>query len=162
MMLLAGPVLVAAGVGLESGEPGLAAGAGPVVTVRVSCEAMVPAYCRGHYGFEVSGDGVWRVGPRPDGQVLSGRLPAPEAQRLRAAAERALRRATDQPPTCAVVGPIPGAGERVTVTDHQRTVALSGIGGRLDASCSPRGGTEYAALFALADRLMRRYYPHPF
>ena len=162
MMLLTGPILVAAGLEPTGAAPGEARGAGPIVTVRVSCEAMVPAYCRGQYGFEARSDGAWRVGPRPDGQVLTGQLSTAEAGRLRAATERALRRAADQPPTCAALGPIPGVRESITVTDRDRTVTLKGVGGRLDPSCSPKGATGSTALFALADRLMQRYYPHPF
>jgi hypothetical protein len=146
----AGPLTVAA-----------ASEAGPTVRVEASCEAVAPAYCQGHFGFTVGGDGVWRVGPRPDGRVLSGRLSPAEAQRLRDAARALLRAAEREMPACPVLGAIPGVGERVTVSERDRGVVLNGAGGELDPSCSPHR-SEYALLFALGDRLMRRYYPRPF
>jgi hypothetical protein len=162
MMLLAGPILAVADINAGDAVATEPREAGPVVTVRVRCEAMLPAYCQGHYGFEVAADGTWRVGPRPDGRVLSGRLQEPEARRLREAAERALGRSSEAPPACAAVGPIPGVSERVSATAGDRTLTLTGGGGRLDPACAATGGREYRALFALAHRLMLRFYPHPF
>lgn len=161
VVLLAGPGIAACFAVTSAADP--ASGPEPRLSVRVevSCEATVPAYCQGRFGFSVGGDGVWRAGPRPDGQVVSGRLPAAEARRLDAAARGALRAAEQAAPACPVLGPIPGVGERVTVAARDRTLVLNGAGGQLDPRCSPHLA-EYAALFGLADELMRRYYPRPF
>jgi hypothetical protein len=63
---------------------------------------------------------------------------------------------------CHVRPAIPGVGEGVMVSAQARTLVLRGAGGRLDRACSRGDATADARLFALADRLMRRYYPQPF
>ena len=45
------------------------------VTIRTTCEAMLPAYCQGKYGFQVMVNGEWRAGPDPGGRSVSGRFP---------------------------------------------------------------------------------------
>jgi hypothetical protein len=50
--------------------------------------------------------------------------------------------------------------ESVTVADITHSVALYGLGGKLDPECGAAGSAE-ADLFGIADQLMRRYYPRP-
>jgi hypothetical protein len=132
------------------------------ITVHVTCEAMVPAYCQGGYGFAATSSGAWRAGPDPRGRLLAGRLSETERQKLQAAAERVLRGPTG-PAHCRPGFAIPGVREGVTVAARGRTIELWGAGGRLVPSCAPDdGASERRKLFALADELMRRYYPRPF
>jgi hypothetical protein len=57
------------------------------VTVQASCEAMLPAYCQGKYGFQVMENGEWRAGPDPGARSFSGRLSKKENRALWEAAE---------------------------------------------------------------------------
>jgi hypothetical protein len=134
----------------------------PLLTVQTNCEAMVPAYCQGTYGFQVTGNGKWRAGPDPSGQSLSGRVPKKENHALRRAADRVLRNPPRQPSECDRRQAIPGVGETVTVQGPGRVVKLQGAGGQLNSLCAPGHITAAVEFFALADALMRRYYPRPF
>jgi hypothetical protein len=133
----------------------------PLVSVNTHCEVMVPAYCRGAYGFEVSEDGRWLAGPDPSGYSVSGRLSKRESRQLQSAAKRILGKPAKPPSDCVPNQQIPGVGESVTVRGQQRSMKLEGAGGRLNPLCA-RGDRSAAQLFALADSLMRRYYPRPF
>jgi hypothetical protein len=42
------------------------------VKEQTSCEALVPAFCVGTYGFTVHDDGRFTVGPAPNGVSLTG------------------------------------------------------------------------------------------
>jgi hypothetical protein len=135
--------------------------AAPLVTMDTHCEAMVPDYCQGAYGFEVSENGRWLAGPDRSGFSVSGRLSKREIRQLQYAATQILGKPAKPPADCEPNLEIPGVGESVTVHAQERSVKLEGAGGRLDPSCA-RGDRSAAQLFALADRLMRRYYPRPF
>lgn len=126
------------------------------------CEAMVPAYCQGGFGFDMLPSGDWQAGPAPDGRVVAGRLLASEREMLNAAARRALNSASASNFECQAHPRIPGVGERVTVTTEREALTLHGAGGRLDPGCASGNASADAVLFELADRLMRRYYPRPF
>jgi hypothetical protein len=78
---------------------------------------------------------------------------------LRVAADLALSRSAKQW-KCDRGYAIPGVGETVIVHGQERFVQLEGAGGRLNQSCAP-GHQAAARLFALADSLVRRYYPRP-
>jgi hypothetical protein len=134
----------------------------PTIAVSASCEAMVPAYCRGRFGFHVTSDGTWLVGPEPGGRSLAGHLREAERRALQSATARVLDSIPTSYVECHVRPAIPGGGESVTISTQARTVVLRGAGGRLDPACAPGDATADARLFTLADRLMRRYYPRPF
>lgn len=133
----------------------------PLLMVQTSCEAMVPAYCRGLYNFQVTRDGEWLAGPDPSGFSVSGRLSKSESRRLRRAADQVLGSPAGQLSDCDRRQGIPGVGETVTVRGLERVVKLQGAGGQLNPSCAPNHPSA-AELFALADALVRRYYPRPF
>ena len=133
-----------------------------VVVVSARCEAMVPAYCRGGFGFRVAPDGAFLAGPDPAGRSLAGHLRRAEGRALRSAAGAALADASAAPADCHDRPAIPGAGETVTVSDEHHAVVLHGAGGRLDRACASGREAAKVLLFRLADRLMRRYYPVPF
>ena len=132
------------------------------VVVSTSCEAMVPDYCRGKFGFRVTSDGAWQVGPEPGGRSLAGHLREAERRALQSATARVLDSIPTSYVECHVRPAIPGVGESVTISTPARTVVLRGAGGRLDPACAPGDATADARLFTLADRLMRRYYPRSF
>jgi len=131
------------------------------VTVQTTCEAMLPAYCQGKYGFQVMENGEWRAGPDPGGRSFSGRLSKKENHALWEAAELLLGSPARQPVECREREAIPGVRESVTVRIREREVTLQGAGGALNPLCPPEHARA-AKLFARADELMRRYYPHPF
>ena len=131
------------------------------VTVQTSCEAMLPAYCQGKYGFHVMENGEWRAGPDPSGRSFSGRLSKKENRALWEAAELLLGSSARQPVECRERGAIPGVRESVTVRIEEREVTLQGAGGELNPLCPPEH-MPATKLFARADELMRRYYPRPF
>lgn len=133
-----------------------------IVTVSTSCEAMVPAYCRGRFGFRVTGDGAFLVGPEPNGRSVSGHLQNVESRRLRSAATRVLAGINARSVECNIRPEIPGVSENVDLSANGRTVVLRGGGGRLGPGCAPGDAMADARLFRLVDRLMRRYYPYPF
>jgi hypothetical protein len=101
------------------------------------------------------------AGPDPDGFSVSGRVSKAESRRLKRAADQFFGRATRQLPDCERRQAIPGVGETVTMQGPEWAMKLEGAGGQLDPSCA-QGHPAAAELFALADALMRRYYPHPF
>ena len=131
------------------------------VTVQTSCEAMLPAYCQGKYGFQVMENGEWRAGPGPGGRSFSGRLSKKENRALWEAAELLLGSSARQPAECREREAIPGVRESVTVRIEERGVTLQGAGGELNPLCPPEH-MPAAKLFARADELMRRYNPRPF
>ena len=133
-----------------------------IVKVSTSCEAMVPAYCQGRFGFRVTGDGAFLVGPGPNGRSVSGQLRDAESRALRSAAARVLAGVSAWSAECNIRPEIPGVGERVDVSVNGRTVVLRGGGGRLGRGCAPGDAMADARLFKLVHRLMRRYYPDPF
>jgi hypothetical protein len=132
------------------------------VTVVTSCEAMVAAYCRGRFGFRVTADGVFLVGPEPNGRSISGHLRDAESRALRSAAAQVLAGINALSVECHIRPELPGVGESVEVSANGRTVMLRGDGGRLGRSCAPGDAMADAKLFKLADWLMRSYYPVPF
>jgi hypothetical protein len=123
---------------------------------------MVPAYCQGRFGFRVNADGTWLVGPETNGRTVYGRLRESEHRTLKSTAERVLSSVPEPSVECHIHSAIPGVAEDVTLVAEGRTVVLRGAGGLLDSACAPGNAAADAALFALADRLMRRYYPRPF
>jgi hypothetical protein len=133
-----------------------------IVKVSTSCEAMVPAYCQGRFGFRVTGDGAFLVGPGPNGRSVSGHLRDAESRALRSAAAHVLAGIGTWSAECNIRPEIPGVGERVDVSANGRTVVLRGGGGRLGRGCAPGDAMADARLFKLVHRLMRRYYPDPF
>lgn len=135
--------------------------AGASVTIRTTCEAMLPAYCQGKYGLQIMANGEWRAGPDPGGRSFSGRLSKKENHALWEAAERLLGSLAGQPAECREREAIPGVRESVTVRIEEREATLQGAGGELNPSCPPEHMAA-AKLFARADALMRRYYPRPF
>ena len=132
------------------------------VAVSTSCEAMVPAYCQGRFGFRTTADGAFIGGPAPDGRLVSGYLREGESRALRSAARQVLAGINALSVECHISPEIPGVEESVVVLAQDRTVVLHGAGGLLGRGCAPGDAMADARLFALADRLMRRYYPNPF
>jgi hypothetical protein len=133
-----------------------------IVTVSTSCEAMVPAYCQGRFGFRITDDGAFDVGPEPNGRSVSGHLRDAERRALRSAAAQMLAGISALSVECNIRPEIPGVGETIEVSANGRTVVLRGSGGRLGRDCAPGDAMADAKLFRLVDGLMRRYYPHPF
>jgi hypothetical protein len=132
------------------------------IDVKATCEALVPAYCQGAYGFHLSPGGEWRAGPSPEGRLSQGRLTRFEQAKLRGAVDQLGFRNAIMAHECGVgsIG-IPGVMETVAVSDGVSRVLLRGSGGRIDPSCglTVRGS---AFLFKVVDHLMRRHYPKPF
>ena len=132
------------------------------VTVSTSCEAMVAAYCRGRFGFRVTADGAFLVGPEPNGRSVSGHLRDAEIRALASTAAQVLAGVDALSVECHIRPELPGVGESVEVSANGRTVLLRGAGGRLGRGCAPGDAMADAKLFELANRLMRSYYPKPF
>lgn len=132
-----------------------------VVTVTTTCEAMVPAYCQGAFGFDVSMTGQWKAGPTPDGKSRSGSITRDELANLKTAVAAALSASSQKSPDCAARPMmVPGVSELVTVTLAPQKVILRGSAGHLDRFCKNIDVTE-TQLFDLVDHLMRKYYPTP-
>ena len=129
-----------------------------VVSVKVSCEAMVPDFCQGAYGFRIAESGAFAIGPAPDGRSRQGRAPEP---RLFELARQAAADAASLNIACPGLGPIPGARETVIVNSGAKTLTLKGDGGVIDPRCGPEAG-RFAELFQAADAAMRQRYPAPF
>jgi hypothetical protein len=131
------------------------------ISVTTTCEAMVPAFCQGAFGFQISANGEWQAGPSPEGRTSSGRLAESEWSRLQATGERALQSEALETKECQPRPRLPGVMETVTVAAQTRNITLYGLGGKLDPACGAATSAE-AELFGIADQLMRRYYPRPF
>src|SRR4051812_31865398 len=106
------------------------------ITVFTSCEAMVPAYCQGRFGFRATADGGFLVGPEPNGRSVSGHLRDAERRALRSAAAQVLAGINASSVECHVRPEIPGVGESVEISAHGQTVVLRGSGGRLGHGCA--------------------------
>jgi hypothetical protein len=132
------------------------------IALTTTCEAMVPAYCQGAFGFRLSATGAWQAGPSPDGRLSAGRLTRLEQSRLEAAVDQVLNRrptSTEQCPSRPTS--IPGVTETLIISDVMGRIVLRGSAGKIDPSCGAATRVN-AALFGLVDSLMRRYYPKPF
>lgn len=57
------------------------------LTLHSKCAEIVPEECPAGYGFTVTGDGKYRIGPAPQGQVLSGVLPQESFESFKALLE---------------------------------------------------------------------------
>ena len=118
------------------------------LTIRSTCEAMLPAYCQGKYGFHVMAKGESRAGPDPEGRSFSGRLSKKENHALWHAAERLLGRLARQQEECREQGATAGIGETVTVRIGERRATLQHVGEELNSVCPPECAAAAAELFA--------------
>jgi hypothetical protein len=132
------------------------------IILTTTCEAMVPAYCQGAFGFRLSVTGAWQAGPSPEGRLIAGRLTRLEQSHLDATVDQVLNRrpiSTQQCPSRPTS--IPGVTETLIISDVMQRIILRGSSGKIDPYCGASTPLN-AALFRFVDRLMRRYYPKPF
>ena len=91
------------------------------VTERTACEALAPAYCVGLYGFTVTSDGRYTVGPNDAGAKLEGSLTDKE-RALIASDVNALAGNLGGAEVCDSSGTPPGVGDSVDLTDTRNVV----------------------------------------
>lgn len=132
------------------------------VSEQTTCEALLPTDCVGIYGFSVSSDGQYTVGPAESGQSLTGRLSEAEQSALSADAAAVAAHLGD-PPECESGPIVAGVSDRVDLVDaRQGRVRVYDQGGTPGSVCT-RGGRDRATkLHADLAALMARYYPRPF
>jgi hypothetical protein len=157
---LAIPCALALAVGAcGSGNPG-----GPDVTwvqltETTACEALSPAFCVGVYGFTVTSDGRYTVGPAGDGTTLAGTLT--DAERGRVSADAAsLVASLGSAQVCDSTGAVPGVGDSIDLTDSRDVVTrVYDLGLK---TCYRGGRAQATQLHTALQALMARYYPRPF
>ncbi len=156
-------VAAIAAVGLSacrSGNPAGPRDSWSKVTERTACEAMNPPYCVGSYGFTVTSEGRYTVGPADSGVEVSGTLSDAERSRISADADK-VASALAGGPQCDAAGAVPGVSDTVDLTDAHDVVSRVY---QLDfkGTCY-RGGRDPALrLHDDLEALMERYYPRPF
>jgi hypothetical protein len=91
------------------------------VTEQTSCEDLVPSYCRGLYGFTVSSDGRYTVGPATSGAQISGSLTDSERSQISADASLVAGRVSGSK-ECDATGAVTGVGDFVDLTDSRGVV----------------------------------------
>lgn len=130
------------------------------VAERTTCEALNPASCVGLFGFAVTADGRYTIGPAPSGQSVSGTLSAQELAQLSAAAGQ-VAGGKGASPQCDSGASVPGVSDAVDLTVSDGTV-IRAYEQSFQGTCT-RGGRD-AALRLHDDlhALMQRYYPTPF
>jgi len=129
------------------------------------CEALVPAYCQGAYGFAIRVDGSWTAGPSPANAVMSGRLTSDELSAL-AADIKALAAST--PDSCTSVAnhatgapTIPGVRTIVALsTSSGRQLQVGGPVDLLSSACP--GSQASLVMWSEFQTLLGKYYPRPF
>jgi hypothetical protein len=130
------------------------------VAEQTACEAMNPHQCRGVYGFTVTPDGHYLVGPADDGTTTAGSISDSERARLSGDAAQ-VAGSLGGSPVCEGTGSVPGVGDEVALTDARGAVwkvyelTLSGA-----CTLGPRDAAT--RLHADLQALMASYYPRPF
>jgi len=129
------------------------------VTETTACEALAPEFCIGVYGFTVTSDGRYTVGPAGDGTTLSGTLS--DAERGRISADAAsLAASLSSAQVCDSGGTVPGVGDSIDLTDSRDVVTRVYD---LGLKTCYRGGRALATqLHTDLKALLARYYPQPF
>ena len=157
-------VTAAAAIGLGlaacgSGNPGGPDVTWVQVTETTACEALVPAFCVGVYGFTVTSDGRYTVGPASDGTTLQGALT--DAERARISADAApLAASPGGAEVCDSTGSVPGVGDSIDLTDSRDVVTrVYELGVK---TCYRGGRAQVVQLHTDLKALMARYYPQPF
>ncbi len=130
------------------------------VAEKTSCEAMNPVWCRGTYGFTVTPDGHYVVGPADDGTRIEGSISDSERTRLSADVAQVAGRLGGSP-QCDGPGSVPGVGDEVDLTDA-RGVVWQVYALTLQGTCY-RGTRDGAnRLHDDLETLLASYYPRPF
>ena len=135
-----------------------------VASETAECEAVVPAYCQGAYGFAIRVDGSWTAGPSPANAMASGTLTGDELNTL-AADINAL--AANTPGSCTSVAnhtsgapTIPGVRSVIALsTSNGRQLEVGGPGDLLSSAC--RGSQASLAMWSEFQTLLGKYYPRP-
>ena len=142
-----------------SGSPGGPDVTWVQVTEKTACEALVPAYCVGHYGFTVTSDGRYTAGPSDDGTKLEGSLT--DTERVRLSSDAAVVAANlGVAEVCDSAGTAAGVGDSVDMTDSTNRVTRVYDLGR--NTCYRGGRARATQLHDDLAALMARYYPRPF
>ena len=142
-----------------SGSPGGPDVTWVQVTEKTACEALVPAFCVGLYGFTVTSDGRYTAGPADDGTKLEGSLTDTERVRLSSDAA-ALAANLGVAEVCDSAGTVPGVGDSVDMYDSRNMVTrVYDLGLK---TCYRGGRTRATQLHDDLAALMARYYPRPF
>ncbi len=143
-----------------SSDPAASDAAWTQFAEKTACEAMDPHQCRGAYGFTVTLDGRYFVGPADDGTRIEGSISDSERARLSGDVARVAGRLGGSP-QCDGPASVPGVGDEVDLTDARGVVwpvyALGMMG-----TCTL--GTRDAAtrLHDDLETLLASYYPRPF
>jgi len=158
-----GVVLATAALGLGAcggQNPGAADAAWVQVAERTSCEALNPSYCAGLYGFTVTSDGRYVVGPADDGAQAVGSISGAERAQLSADAALVVG-SLGGGLQCDGAGSVPGVSDAVDLTDSRDGLSrVYDLG--LKGTCY-RGGRDHATrLHDDLKALLLKYYPRPF
>lgn len=134
------------------------------VTINVTCEGKEPALCRGNFGFTVTSDGTFTVGPDGDGNTISEALSADELAMIAKGAEALSRTSTRAKPRCDKGPTDPASNQVVTLTKADGktlTVYQSAIAGK-GARCTVGKRADAIELETALGLLMTLHYPLPF
>ena len=142
-----------------SGNPGGPDTTWVQLTEKTACEALVPAYCVGLYGFTVTSDGRYTVGPNDAGAKLEGSLTDKERALIASDAD-ALAANLGGAEVCDSSGTVPGVGDSVDLTDSRNVVTRVYALGL--TTCYRGGRARATQLHDDLAALMSRYYPRPF
>jgi hypothetical protein len=127
---------------------------------QTSCEALKPNYCTGLYGFTVTSDGRYTVGPSANAVQIDGTLSESERIALSSAAATVAGGAGKNS-ACDPDGTVPGVGDFVDLTNDRQVVSRV-YELTFQGTCY-RGGRDVALrLHADLRALMAKYYPLPF
>lgn len=151
------------------GDHGGSAGNWSRIDSATACEAMVPSYCVGAYGFSIDAQGNYTAGGLAGSKQVTGQISADELKQLDADLRTvALDIGRSAVPVCQNAGgAVPGSGDRVSITlvasatayplrqNAQATVGLQECGYNGDAL----GPAHALATFGA---LRQKYYPVPF
>ncbi len=131
------------------------------VKEQTSCEALVPAFCVGTYGFSIQNDGRYTVGPAPNGVSLPGALSGSEWTQISADVAALDANLPGKQECDESARTVPGVGDRVELLLARRgsmaVYALSAGG-----TCYLGGRDRAIRLHDDLAALMSRYYPRPF
>lgn len=155
-------VAVAGATLVACGSPSAPDASWVQVMERTSCEALVPEYCTGAFGFTVQSDGRFTVGPAENGASLTGALT--ESERIQISSDVAqVSSGLAASPQCDATHTIPGSSDQIDLADPRLgSVRVYDLGGTPGSVCYRGGRDQAARLHTDLGALLAKYYPRPF
>ncbi len=107
----------------------------PAWTVRLqsACTGVTDNSCRGHYGFSIDANGLYKVGPAPGGQVITGQIAVDKFQTLAAQVKAIEGVSLANAESCDTLDDSTSGGDTLTLTQGSTEKVVLAV--KQDESC---------------------------